>query len=123
MKVAAYILILLILYVAWCSIGFHYPVWVNNPVLHNPVHVLSFENNILRLENGKRLNLIIDRHYYRDDSLTQTLQRSGYNVDIESAGKDGFLIYASCPRFKCGRPWAYPIRLPIFPDRINQNLR
>ncbi|MBI2931903.1 MAG: hypothetical protein HYY16_09645 [Planctomycetes bacterium] len=123
-----FVLLLLIpLSLSGCGlIGFHYPNFIDNEPLENPVRVRAIVGeDLLELDDGRRVRL--------DEKvpLAESLIRASDNlVDIEPRGTDpdGVMRGKIYVKFDlaghfCGTPWAQLIRIPLFADNIDRYAR
>ena len=104
---------------------FHYPRGIDNDPLLEPYQVLSIQDQMLQLADGRIV--VMDSASAR---LAELIKSSGGRVDLES-GQDGkgVSIFVKSRFAQCGDPFANvrwlfpPYRIPLFPVDYPLNFR
>lgn len=95
-------------------VGISYPRSVENNPLNSPVRVLSYQNDVLELEDGRRIKV-----EFVLDEFAESLAESGNEIELQESGYGTeYEIYGKHRRFICGLPWSQPILIPLIPCDI-----
>jgi hypothetical protein len=96
-------------------IGFHYPRWIENEPLNNPIKVVRTSQSGLHLADGRIVALSC-----QSSDLNDALKESCNLIELDTADDTGgAMIYAKRPFTKCGTPWARRlVNFHWFPDDV-----
>jgi hypothetical protein len=95
-------------------VGFHYPRWIDNEPLNNPVKVVSMTQKELHLEDGRIVAIT-----WRPDVLKDAIHESGDLIELATDNKSAEgMIYVKRRFTRCGTPWVRLINFRWFPDEI-----
>lgn len=95
-------------------VSFSYPDVIENQPYKNPIKVVSFSDNTITLENGKEY--FIGNHA----EIAFDMIKNAGNVIETPEGVD-FGVKCRVEGWICGTPWAQPIVIPIFSEKVYKN--
>ena len=104
---------------------FHYPRGIDNDPLLEPYHVLSVQDNMLHLEDGRVVLL-----HTVSGQLNELIESAGSRIDLEmDRSEKNATVFVKSKFAGCGDPFATvrwlfpPYRIPLFPDDYLLNYR
>ncbi len=104
-------------------IDFSYPVRLDNDCLNHPVRIISIQDQICTLSDGRQLKL--DQSNESQEDFDKRIAHSHNQVEVETDGDS-----ASCALWineriiaKCGTSSWVGLRIPLFPVKIKGNRR
>jgi hypothetical protein len=122
MKIVAWVVAVSLLVIAVASscgiVGFRYPDVIDDQPLKDPIRVLSVEGSRLHLADSRTFQC----QNMSEKALKDAITQSDFTIDIE-VFESTAVVYARPDGWVCGTPWAQPIQIPIFADKVYRNRR